>query len=161
MFSNGYNFIAVVSVAMHVVYRLQALATKQRFIITCRNDVGLGPYVTRRIRAKRMHTSHAVKGDCVIEPLRLHGGPQVPTFVQGPGTHHNHIHTTFPNVVLCHTTRKIAWCGCGVCVVCVVFGRRLTLVGHHDTIRYDTRCYFNVRSKADISQLNLPHGTDN
>ena len=30
-----------------------------------------------------------------------------------------------------------------------------------DTIRYDTRCYFNVRSKADMSQLNLPHGTDN
>jgi len=30
-----------------------------------------------------------------------------------------------------------------------------------DTIRYDTRCYFNVRSKADISQLNLLHGTDN
>ena len=29
------------------------------------------------------------------------------------------------------------------------------------TIRYDTRCYFNVRSKADISPLNLPHGTDN
>ena len=29
------------------------------------------------------------------------------------------------------------------------------------TIRYDTRCYYNVRSKADISQLNLPHGTDN
>ena len=28
-------------------------------------------------------------------------------------------------------------------------------------LRYDTRCYFNVRSKADISQLNLPHGTDN
>jgi len=27
------------------------------------------------------------------------------------------------------------------------------------TIRYDTRCYFNVRSKADMSQLNLPHGT--
>ena len=28
-------------------------------------------------------------------------------------------------------------------------------------IRYNTRCYFNVRSKADMSQLNLPHGTDN
>jgi len=27
-------------------------------------------------------------------------------------------------------------------------------------VRYDTKCYFNVRSKADISQLNLPHGTD-
>ena len=25
-------------------------------------------------------------------------------------------------------------------------------------IRHDTRCYFKVRSKADISQLNLPHG---
>ena len=41
------------------------------------------------------------------------------------------------------------------------------LFNHHQdhnekgTIRYDTRCYFNVRSKADISQLNLPHGTDN
>ena len=29
------------------------------------------------------------------------------------------------------------------------------------TIRYDTRCYFNVRSKADISQLNPVHGTNN
>jgi len=29
------------------------------------------------------------------------------------------------------------------------------------TIRYDTRCYFNVRSKADMSQLNLPEGIDN
>ena len=28
-------------------------------------------------------------------------------------------------------------------------------------IRYDTRCYFNLRSKANMSQLNLPHGTDN
>ena len=30
-----------------------------------------------------------------------------------------------------------------------------------DTIRYDTRCYFNVRSKANMSRLNLTHGTDN
>ena len=28
-------------------------------------------------------------------------------------------------------------------------------------LRYDTRCYFNVRSKADMSWLNLPHGDDN
>jgi len=27
-------------------------------------------------------------------------------------------------------------------------------------VRYDTRCYFNVRSKANMSQLNLLHGTD-
>jgi len=29
------------------------------------------------------------------------------------------------------------------------------------TIRHDTRRYFNVRSKADMSQLNLPHGNNN
>jgi len=28
-------------------------------------------------------------------------------------------------------------------------------------IWYDMRWYFNVRSKADASQLNLPHGNDN
>ena len=39
--------------------------------------------------------------------------------------------------------------------------RNLHFLSYADTIRYDTRCYFNVRSKADISQLNLPHGTDN
>ena len=70
------------------------------------------------------------------------------------------------------------WCRCGVGMVCLVCGLRLTLVGLHnvDTTAvtssqshphvqhlvassycYDTRCYFNVRSKADISQLNLPH----
>ena len=26
------------------------------------------------------------------------------------------------------------------------------------SIRYDTRCYFNVHSKANMSQLNLLHG---
>ena len=35
----------------------------------------------------------------------------------------------------------------------------VTLRSHLDkVIRYDTRCYFNVRSKADMSPLNLPHG---
>jgi len=28
----------------------------------------------------------------------------------------------------------------------------------HIFVRYDTRCYVNVHSNADISQLNLPHG---
>jgi len=34
---------------------------------------------------------------------------------------------------------------------------------HHEdtTIRYDTRRYFNVRSKADMNRLNLPHGDYN
>ena len=41
-----------------------------------------------------------------------------------------------------------------------VFTRHETCV-RHDTILYDTRCYINVRSKANMSQLNLPHGADN
>jgi len=32
--------------------------------------------------------------------------------------------------------------------------------GRGRLLRYGTRCYFNVRSKADMSQLNLPHGND-
>ena len=38
---------------------------------------------------------------------------------------------------------------------------KLCLIKHWITIRYDTRCNFNVRSKADMSRLNLPHGNDN
>ena len=29
------------------------------------------------------------------------------------------------------------------------------------SIPYNTRCYFNARSKTDMSQLKLPHGNDN
>jgi len=29
------------------------------------------------------------------------------------------------------------------------------------SLRYNTRCYFSVRSKADMSRLNLPHGNGN
>jgi len=29
------------------------------------------------------------------------------------------------------------------------------------TIRYDMRCYFNMHSKANMSQLNLPHRNNN
>ena len=38
---------------------------------------------------------------------------------------------------------------------------RSSTVVAYVTIRYDTRCYFDVRSKANMSQLNLTHGTDN
>jgi len=31
----------------------------------------------------------------------------------------------------------------------------------YDTTRYDTRCYVNVQSKADMSRLNLPYATNN
>jgi len=43
-------------------------------------------------------------------------------------------------------------------IVTITTGKRLL---RYDSIRYDTRCYFNMRSKANMSQLNLPHGTDN
>ena len=35
----------------------------------------------------------------------------------------------------------------------------VALAIRYDTIQYNTRCYFKVRLKADMSQLNLPHGT--
>ena len=38
------------------------------------------------------------------------------------------------------------------------FVRTVTSATARGRLRYDTICYFNVRSKADISQLNLPHG---
>jgi len=40
-------------------------------------------------------------------------------------------------------------------------GLEVYCVPSNVTIRYDTRCYFNVRSKADMSRLNLLHGDDN
>jgi len=38
---------------------------------------------------------------------------------------------------------------------------RWTNAWNYSHTDYDTRCYFNVRSKADISRINLPHGNDN
>ena len=43
----------------------------------------------------------------------------------------------------------------------VIQPRTLCKQTYNDTIRYDTKCYFNVRSKADMNRLNLPHGEDN
>ena len=50
-----------------------------------------------------------------------------------------------------------------MCTFCVLARQRHCAKSQiwYDTIRYDTRCYFDVRSKADMSQLNLPHGNDN
>jgi len=51
-------------------------------------------------------------------------------------------------------------------VILIIVGALITAVMgavlwyYFHTKRYDTRSYFNVRSKADTSQLNLPHGND-
>ena len=45
------------------------------------------------------------------------------------------------------------------CVVTVRSHSSATVALRYDTIRYEM--LFNVRSKADISRLNLPHGNDN
>ena len=60
--------------------------------------------------------------------------------------------TRAKKVVACLTVVSLAL-GCAI-------AERYRLKRRHQAV-YDTRCYFNVRSKADISQLNLPHGTDN
>ena len=51
-----------------------------------------------------------------------------------------------------------SWCHCHSLSLASVKSRLVLPFWYRLTIRYDTRCYFNVRSKADISQLNLPHG---
>jgi len=43
----------------------------------------------------------------------------------------------------------------------VRLSRRSTAAAAVSVIRYDTRRYFNVRSKADTSQIDLPHVTNN
>jgi len=51
----------------------------------------------------------------------------------------------------CDKTRTV---GAGPVLNICVPAQLFTLV-----LRYDARCCFNVRSKADMSQLNLPHGS--
>ena len=42
--------------------------------------------------------------------------------------------------------------------LCMVYQRLDTWIFRQKS--HDTRCYFNVHSKADVSQLSLPHGTN-
>ena len=89
------------------------------------------------------------------------GGPQAPTVVHRPGTPHRQSDTTATphyiskcSVVSHH--EKVVWCGCGVGVVCPVFGRRLTLVGHHCRVAGATFLqYVTLRRSIPPSQ-NLP-----
>jgi len=64
-------------------------------------------------------------------------------------------------VVVCCAAEPIAVIDMMMIMLMDACTQHILLPPVYDTIRYDTRCYFNVRSKADISQLNLPHGTDN
>jgi len=60
------------------------------------------------------------------------------------------------DIVVCRDDRQLYVADSDSCTDCSCIWRVSC-----DDHSYDTRCYFNVRSKADISQLNLPHGTDN
>jgi len=62
------------------------------------------------------------------------------------------VHRSIPRrLVTDHWTASDRWPRLDICPVSRTFA----------LIRYDTRCDFNVRSKANTSQINLPHGTDN
>jgi len=66
--------------------------------------------------------------------------PQVPAFVRRPGTPHlHHDHTTV------REKSGVVWCGVVVVSVCLVFGRRLALVGQH---RDDGGSHVYTRSSA-------------
>ena len=59
-------------------------------------------------------------------------------------------------ILSCEKNRaKISQCLCGEAGLAGTARTRQ----RHNTIH--TRCHFNVRSKADISQLNVPHGNNN
>jgi len=65
---------------------------------------------------------------------------------------HTHTHTFFPLAIeTAGTWHEMAT------ELTQEIGRRITTI----TERYDTRCYFNAHSKANMSQLNLPHGNYN
>jgi len=68
---------------------------------------------------------------------------------------HSHTHTRFP--ALCPGLP--VWAGTRKVKLIWILLKQETVSGSgiRWAIRYDTRCYFNLRSKADISQLNLPH----
>ena len=51
--------------------------------------------------------------------------------------------------------------GLNLSCICFFYSQWDTKLAEDFSIRYDTRCYFYVRSKAGISQLNLAHGTKN
>ena len=66
--------------------------------------------------------------------------------------------TIFPEHIYQYSTQK----GVMTPVVRSIFLKiQARNTGRLFAIGYDTRCYFNVRSKADTSQLILPHGFDN
>jgi len=74
------------------------------------------------------------------------------------------------NVICCALLYSVLYpCYSVFVVTCEISQRHpdflLILYAHQDIgkcyMPYDTRCYFNVRSKANMSQLNLPHGTNN
>jgi len=56
-----------------------------------------------------------------------------------------------------HVSRQLFLIAC-IGKVPLVNAKLLVFVQTFNVIPYDTRCYFNVRSKANTSQLNLPHG---
>ena len=67
------------------------------------------------------------------------------------------VHCTTNNNILVYFMRVTPAQFIFRCLECQQSTRPFRRLGY-DTIRYDTRSYFNVHSKADVSQLNLPHG---
>jgi len=58
-----------------------------------------------------------------------------------------------------HTTDRIPPSGCSIPCYDTTPTRTGYTRWNEYLTRYDTRCHFNVRSKADISKIILPYGT--
>jgi len=86
----------------------------------------------------------------MYKPLSYGGNKcQLPAFIKRLGHHITQPHhTTFLNIV---------WCGCGVGLVCMAYGRRLVLLGHH-IINYQANlCQSGIPNNSLCSVFFLSH----
>ena len=77
------------------------------------------------------------------------------TYTRYGGPQRHHEHTTLLLVVTAHYILKcsVVWLSCRYGVVCLVFGRRLALVGHHNKV--DRACNFGVAMTLKKRRLKL------
>ena len=74
--------------------------------------------------------------------------------------HHSADHQRRHSLATIRRRNRGLWPDCLLSILCTSWSAPKIEI-YINTILYGTSCYFNVRSKADISRLNLPHGNDN
>ena len=144
---------------MSVIEFCSAACPRFRRLLLTRHVAGLSRLPAP---AAAFETETLAHGSPGVEGRGLYGGPQVPTFVQKPGTPHTAHHTDTtpqPHLIVTQKCSKVwLWCWCGV--VCPASGRRrLALVGHHgiETMDVDYRGRFHFSTVPRLHATNDSH----